>query len=101
MSFRNVQKRLRDGAGWVVFGRIFGIGVTFVLNALLARILGPSGFGGFVLATTLIALFSLVGMVGFNEAFVRFISERLAHNNARSAAPVVLACVRPRSCPNR
>lgn len=89
MSYRNVQKRLREGASWVIVGRVLGIGVTFLLNAVLARILGPSGFGGFVLAATLTALLGLIGMVGFNEAFVRFISERLAHKNARGAALVV------------
>jgi oligosaccharide repeat unit polymerase len=89
MSLRNVQKRLRDGVWWVILGRVVGIGVTFLLNAVLARVLGPSGFGGYVLAATLAAVVGLVGMVGFNEAFVRFISERLAHKNARGAALVV------------
>jgi O-antigen/teichoic acid export membrane protein len=63
---------------WVVACRVVGIGATLASNILAARLLGPAQFGAYLVVTTVLALGGLVGMVGLNEAALRFISENLA-----------------------
>src|SRR3954454_475245 len=78
---------LRRQAVWVVGCRIVGIAATVASNILAARLLGPGEFGTYLLATTVIALGSLLAMVGLNEAALRFISESLGlGRQARAAA---------------
>src|SRR5262245_11163061 len=73
-----VHQSLHRQAAWVVVGRIIGIGATLAANVVAARLLGPAQFGTYLLVTTIIALGSLLGMAGLNEAALRFISESLA-----------------------
>ncbi|MBW8885454.1 MAG: oligosaccharide flippase family protein, partial [Planctomycetia bacterium] len=77
---------LRRQAVWVVGCRIVGVGATVASNILAARLLGPSEFGTYLLATTVIALGSLLAMVGLNEAALRFISESLGVGGQERAA---------------
>src|SRR5439155_17296782 len=77
---------LRRQAVWVVGCRIVGIGATVASNILAARLLGPSEFGTYLFATTVIALGSLLAMVGLNEAALRFISESLGVGRQERAA---------------
>jgi len=93
MASPNVFERVSRGGRWVVTGRVLGIALTVAINALLARVLGPAGFGGFVMTMTLMGLLSLIGMVGLNEALVRFISESLARRLPRTAARIVLRAI--------
>lgn len=78
MNVDPLTKNLRRQAAWVVSCRIVGIGATLASNILAARLLGPAQFGLFLLVTTVIALGSLLGMAGLNEAALRFIVESLA-----------------------
>jgi O-antigen/teichoic acid export membrane protein len=77
---------LRRQAVWVVGCRTIGIVATVASNILAARLLGPGEFGTYLLATTVIALGSLLAMVGLNEAALRFISESLGLGRQGRAA---------------
>jgi O-antigen/teichoic acid export membrane protein len=72
------QQPLASRAAWVVGCRIVGILATLAGNVLAARLLGPAEFGAYLLVTTVMALGSVLGMAGQNEAGLRFISESLA-----------------------
>jgi O-antigen/teichoic acid export membrane protein len=80
------NSHLRRQAVWVVGCRIIGIAATVASNILAARLLGPGEFGTYLLATTVIALGSLLAMVGLNEAALRFISESLGLGQQAQAA---------------
>ncbi len=77
--------RMRWGALWVIGGRIAGIGMTLLANVVLARQLGPDEYGKFTLLSTIIALLSLLTMLGLSGAVVRFVPESLAHGQVAKA----------------
>lgn len=84
-----IARRMRWGALWVVGGRLAGIGVTLLANVVLARQLSPVEYGKFTLLATLIALLSLVTMLGLSGAVVRFIPESLAHGQGLKARRIL------------
>lgn len=77
--------RLRTGAVWVVFGRSLGIGVTMLVNMALARWLSPAEFGSFLLLSSVLAIGSLLAMLGLNTAVVRFVAESLGRGDVGRA----------------
>ena len=71
------QPNLLHQAVWVVVCRIVGIVSTLASNLLVARLLGPSGFGIYFVVTIVLALGSLFAMSGLSEVGLRFVSENL------------------------
>jgi O-antigen/teichoic acid export membrane protein len=89
-----LQGRLRRGAAWVILARVAGIGVTMLVNIVLARWLSPDEFGDFLLLCNIMSLASVLAMMGLNVALVRFISESLGQGDvarARECLRLVLA----------
>lgn len=87
-------QRLRMGAVWVVVSRSLGVGVTMLVNVVLARWLSPADFGSFLLLSSVLALASLVAMFGLNIAVVRFVAESLGNRDvvrARRSLQLVMA----------
>jgi len=90
---RAPRGRLRLGAAWVIFGRSLGIGVTMLVNIALARWLTPEEFGSFLLLSSVLALATLLAMLGLDAAIVRFVPESLGKGDvarARHAMTLVL-----------
>lgn len=85
----DIAQRFRWGALWVVGGRMAGIGVTLLANVVLARQLSPTGYGKFNLLASLIALLSLITMLGLSGAVVRFIPEQLAFGRVAAARRIL------------
>lgn len=56
--------------GSQIIGKIISGGTTFLVSILLARSLGPVGFGDFTKITTYIPLFYLVNDFGLNAAYL-------------------------------
>jgi len=86
--------RLRTGAVWVVLSRSLGIVVTMVANMALARWLSPEAFGSFLLISSVLAMGTVLAMLGLNTAVVRFVSGSLGRGDvgrARQALWQVLA----------
>ena len=91
---RPLPGRLRRGAAWVISARVVGIGITMLVNIVLARWLSPEDFGDFLLLCNLMSLASMLAMMGLNMALVRFISESLGLGDvarARKCVQLVLA----------
>jgi O-antigen/teichoic acid export membrane protein len=78
-------RRLRMGAVWVVLTRSLGVGVTMLVNVVLARWLSPEDFGSFLLLSSVLALASLLAMLGLNTALVRYVAESLGHQDLARA----------------
>src|ERR1700690_648934 len=54
-----------------LIGRAASSGSTFIISLLLAKQLGPSGYGDFSKITTYIAFFYLLVDLGLNAAFLQ------------------------------
>ena len=70
--------RLLGGSGFLLFCRVFGAAITFLTQVLLARSMGPSELGSYVLAFSWLTLLSVVPAGGYNAAALRFIGQGLA-----------------------
>ncbi len=71
------QTKISHQAAWVVGCRVVGIVCTLTSNILLGRLLHPSGFGIFLIVTSVLAFGCLLGLGGLSEAGLRFVSEQL------------------------
>ena len=55
--------------------KIIGMGLSFLLQVVLARSLGLEGYGDYIYVWTWANLLSLIGRLGFNVAAIRFVAE--------------------------
>ena len=78
---RALHRRLLRGGTWVVVGRFLGIGLTLVLNIVLARLLSPSDFGAFLVVLSILGFCATLGRFGLDRALVRFLSESLSRQD--------------------
>lgn len=62
---------LLGGAGWVFGGRVAKLVLLFVVEILMARILGTASYGGVVLATMVLSLGTMFGSVGMDAGLSR------------------------------
>jgi O-antigen/teichoic acid export membrane protein len=81
--------KLSSGAGTTLVGKFAGRGVQFAGQVLLARVLGPEGFGLYALGWALLGLVRLVAPLGLEIGIVRFGAQAAA-----SGAPAVGGVVR-------
>jgi O-antigen/teichoic acid export membrane protein len=56
-----------------------------LVNFVLARWLSPADFGSFLLLSSVLALASLLAMLGLNTALVRYVAESLGHQDIARA----------------
>jgi O-antigen/teichoic acid export membrane protein len=79
---RGGLSELIRGSGFIFACRFFGAVATFVTQILLARTMGASELGVYVLAFSWCILLSTLSTGGFRLAAIRFIGEGLARNGA-------------------
>lgn len=72
-----LHPKISHQAAWVVGCRIVGIVCTIASNMLVSRLLGPAGYGAFLIATSILAFGCLLALGGLSEAGLRFVSESL------------------------
>jgi O-antigen/teichoic acid export membrane protein len=78
LTLGSIRRRLLTGSVWVLGARVLGLGLAIVMNGLLARLLDPTGFGAFLLTSTMVVIGSTVAKVGMDRTVVRFAAESLA-----------------------
>lgn len=71
---------------WILIGTLLSKPVQLATNVLLARILGPAGFGLLGLANTTGLAFSGIASLGLNDAAGKFIAEHFRRDPKTSAA---------------
>ena len=64
------QKYLKN-TGWMFFGRIFILGISFLVNAYIARYLGPGNFGLLNYVISFVGLFSFIATFGIDSVVSR------------------------------
>lgn len=74
----SVRRRLLAGSAWILGARVAGLALGVVLNGLLARLLGPGGFGAFLLTSTMVVVGSTLAKMGLDRSVVRFAAASLA-----------------------
>lgn len=89
---------LVESSRWVFVGTVLGKPLQFATNVLLARILGPAGFGLLGLANTTALVLATVSSLGLTDATSKFVAEYLRNDPAKSksfarAAFWTLACL--------
>ena len=61
--------------------RVFGAGLGFVFNVVLARVLGASGLGVYQLALTFVLVASIIARLGMDAAMLRFAATSFAEKD--------------------
>jgi O-antigen/teichoic acid export membrane protein len=77
-ALASIRRRLVTGSAWVLGARIAGLLLGVVMNGLLARLLDPSGFGAYLLTSTMVVIGSTLAKMGLDRSVVRFTAASLA-----------------------
>jgi len=72
---KSVGTILVRGAGGGFIVNVLGTGLMFVTHVVLARAMGASSYGNFVYAFTWLNIMVLFGVLGLNNASLRFVAE--------------------------
>ena len=86
------QKALQDkdfsellkGSGISFFLRFGGLIIGYLLTLIIAHLFGADGLGEYILAITILRLFTLLAKVGLDITSIRFIASFASKNKWRS-----------------
>jgi O-antigen/teichoic acid export membrane protein len=78
-------RAVRGTASFLII-QVFGVGITYIVNVLFARYLGPDGFGTFIYAYTWRALLVIPAVFGLTGASLRFVPAYLGAEDWSSLA---------------
>jgi len=76
-ELRRTELRPTEKALTATMLRAFGLVLTLLINALLARTLSPADFGRFALLTNLLLVLCCIGRFGLERTIVRFVASAL------------------------
>ena len=65
--------------------RLLGLGLIFVLQIVLARLMGPKNYGDYTVIITALNLLLVVSMFGFDSSILRFLPSALSKGDASLA----------------
>jgi O-antigen/teichoic acid export membrane protein len=88
----NLMAALRN-LGWLVFDRVFRLGVSFVVTLWLARYLAPELFGVYNYAIAFTALFSVVATFGLQSVVVQYLVDKPEQQNSTLASAFAIQLV--------
>lgn len=77
-NFFNSLKVVKN-ALWLGIGFIMSVGVTALMNALIARLAGPEVYGNYVLAVTFLGFLAVVTDFGISTYAIRELSKSTGH----------------------
>ena len=89
---KRFQKALQDkdfsellrGSGISFFLRFGGLAIGYLLTLIIAHLFGADGLGEYILAITILRLFTLLAKVGLDITSIRFIASFASQNKWRS-----------------
>jgi O-antigen/teichoic acid export membrane protein len=61
--------------------KIYALGLSFVTGLLLARIMGPGGYGAYTFAISLVSVLSVPSGLGLDRLSLRLVPAYVVHNN--------------------
>lgn len=65
--------------------RLIGLGLIFVLQIVLARLMGPKNYGDYTVIITAVNLLLVVSMFGFDSSILRFVPSALGKGDTSAA----------------
>lgn len=65
--------------------RLLGLGLIFVLQIVLARMMGPKNYGDYTVIITAVNLLLVVSMFGFDSSILRFLPSSISKGDSASA----------------
>lgn len=94
--FANAYQRFRPylhNTAWILGEKVLSLGLGFLVTVLVARYLGPDGFGTLAYATSLVALFGISGHLGLHGLVVREIVKQPALRATTMGTTAVLRLI--------
>jgi len=76
-----LSKKFFSNASWIMIGRIFQLGLTFITTMLVTRYLGPTEFGKLTYIYSYVQLFIPVCAMGMNDIIVKELIENKENND--------------------
>jgi len=73
----SLKRRMLGGGVWVLFGKTVTVLCTLANEFLLTRMLGPEGYGTYVIAFSFVSVAAVTAQLGLHQVAVRFIAESL------------------------
>ncbi len=77
--------RLEKSVWKALVFRLIGLGLIFVLQIILARLMGPKNYGDYTVIITSVNLLLVVSMFGFDSSILRFVPSALGKGDTSSA----------------
>jgi O-antigen/teichoic acid export membrane protein len=89
-----LKRRLKGNMVWTVFGRISGLGISLVLNIVLARVMQPDEFGmwGLVYSVSMVGM--TFGNFSLNTLMTKYVAELLPYDCDSELQSLVLRICR-------
>jgi O-antigen/teichoic acid export membrane protein len=75
MTITKNKKKFTFDVGWTLGSSIVILLLHFFQKPIMARYLGPGGFGLFSMAIMIAGVFELIALFGINNALVKFVAE--------------------------
>lgn len=74
-KYKTLKKYL-DNSFWIMGDRFISLGIGFLISVVIARYLGPKGFGIYSYVLSLVSLFAVAGHMGLSGLVVREIIKK-------------------------
>lgn len=85
--------KISNGIKWNLFGKTTYAAVGFLLTTVLARWLGPSQYGVYLILTSIVTMFQIIGFLGFETGLLKYIPEYNIKNDSSQIRRLFLAFV--------
>lgn len=87
---QDVLARLRSGTAWNLLSAVGSQGTTFVVSVIVANLLGPEGFGEYVVVQGTLATIAAVASCGTGYTATKYIAELRATDKERAGRVAAL-----------
>lgn len=67
--------RISNGIKWNLLGKTTSMGCGFLLTVALARWLGPSQYGSYLILISIVTMFQIIGFLGFETGLLKYVPE--------------------------
>jgi len=80
-----IRPSIAESSKWVFAGTLLSKPIQLATSVVIARLLGPSSFGVFGLATSMAVTLSLIAGLGLGDASYKYVAEYYRADNVRGA----------------
>ena len=81
MTITKTKKKFAFDVGWIFAGSVIIFVLHFFQNPIMARFLGPDGFGLYSMVTMIAGVISIIAGLGIHGAIVKYVAEYKGDKN--------------------